>query len=335
MNLVVLSPNWLGDAVMALPAIADVRRHFAQARLTVAARASVASLFAMVPGVDAVLTLPGRGGLAALRTWRKDVTALEGGHFDTAVLLPNSWASAYVVHRAGIAERWGLATDLRARLLTRSAPKPRGAAHQAGYYQALVSALGIANGPAYARVQVPDGVANPITGRPYVVLAPGAAYGSAKQWPPDRFAELADRLASCGQTVVLVGSRADATTCRAISRRASRAREDSLVDLSGRTSLAELTAVLAGASAVVSNDSGAMHLAGAVGAPVVAVFGATNERRTAPLVNGPDAVPPRIVATDVWCRPCMLRECPIDHRCMTGVTADAVAGATMAILRRA
>ncbi len=216
----------------------------------------------------------------------------------------------------------------------RSAPKPRGAAHQAGYYQALVAALGIENGPAYARVQVPQGTANPITARPYVVLAPGAAYGSAKQWPPARFAELAVTLAKSGQAVVLVGSRADAATCQAITREAGAASPESVTDLSGRTSLAELTAVLAGASAVVSNDSGAMHLAGAVGAPVVAVFGATNEHRTAPLVNGPDAVPPRILATDVWCRPCMLRECPIDHRCMTGVTAEAVASATMAIVQR-
>jgi heptosyltransferase II len=333
MNLVVLSPNWLGDAVMALPALADVRRHFADARLTVAARASVASLFAMVPGVDAVLTLPGRGGLAAVRTWRQDVTALAGGAFDVALLFPNSWASAFVVHRAGIAERWGLATDFRTRLLTRSAPRPRGAAHQAGYYQALVSTLGLENGPAYARVQVPAGVANPVAARPYAVLAPGAAYGSAKQWPPEKFAELAVLLARTGQTVVLVGSRADAATCRTIARGASGVSLDTLVDMSGRTTLAELAAVLAGASVVVSNDSGAMHLAGAVGAPVVAVFGATNERRTSPLVNGPDAVPPRILSTDAWCRPCMLRECPIDHRCMTGVSAEDVAAAAAAVLR--
>jgi heptosyltransferase-2 len=333
MNLVVLSPNWLGDAVMALPALADIRRHFADARLTVAARASVASLFALVPGVDAVLTLPGRGGLAGVRTWRLDVTALAGGAFDVALLFPNSWASALVVHRAGIAERWGLATDLRSRLLTRSAPRPRDAAHQAGYYQALVSALGIENGPAYARVQVPPDIPNPVSARPYAVLAPGAAYGSAKQWPPERFAQLAGLLARNGQTVVLVGSRADAATCLAVRREARGVNDDRLVDMSGRTTLAELTAVLAEASVVVSNDSGAMHLAGAAGAPVVAVFGATNERRTSPLVNGPGAVPPRILSTDVWCRPCMLRECPIDHRCMTGVRAQDVALAAAAVQR--
>ena len=128
--------------------------------------------------------------------------------------------------------------------------------------------------------------------------------------------------------MVLVGSSADRGTCAEIATAAARfgdaGRLSSLVDLSGRTSLAELAAVMAGADAVVSNDSGAMHLAGAVGTRVVAVFGATNEHRTSPLTRGPDATPPAIVATDVWCRPCMLRECPIDHRCMTRIPAARV-----------
>ncbi len=328
-NLVVLSPNWLGDAVMALPALADVRRYFAGARLTVAARTSVAALFRMVEGVDDVLTLPGRGGLAALTSWKQDATALAGGGFDTALLFPNSFASALIVSRAGIAERWGLATDGRRRLLTRSAPKPRGYAHQADYYQALVAALDIENGPLFARVEPPPLEASPAPDGPYVVLAPGAAYGTAKQWPPERFAELATLVRrERAWAVALVGSRADAPVCREIVERCARMAggvpSAPLVDLSGRTSLAELAAVLAGAGAVVSNDSGAMHLAGAVGAKVVAIFGATNEHRTSPLTSGPASPAPRIMATDVWCRPCMLRECPIDHRCMTGIGARAV-----------
>jgi len=325
-NLVVLSPNWLGDAVMALPALADVRRHFAGARLTVAARAPVVALFRMVEGVDDVLVLPGRGGLAALTSWTQDVAALEGGGFDTALLFPNSFASALVVSRAGIRERWGLATDGRRCLLTRSAPKPRGCAHQADYYQALVAALDIENGPLWARVDAPVLEVSPAPDGPYVVLAPGAAYGGAKQWIPERFAELAALVRrERAWSVALVGSRADAAVCHEIVDRSVRMHgggpSASLVDLSGRTSLAELAAVLAGARAVVSNDSGAMHLAGAVGAPVVAIFGATNEHRTAPLRRGPRSPAPRILATDVWCRPCMLRECPIDHRCMTGISA--------------
>jgi heptosyltransferase-2 len=326
-RLVVLAPNWLGDAVMALPALADVRRQFRDAHLTVAGRGSVSSLFVMVPGVDAVLTLPGQGGLAAFATWKDDAATLARGGFDTALLFPNSFASAFIASRAGIRERWGLATDLRRRLLTRSAPKPRGRGHQAAYYQALVAAFGVANGPAYARVTPPvlePGLAP--SGR-YIVCAPGAAYGKAKQWPPRRFAELASLVLGAGRGVVLVGSGGDRGACADIATStAGRARDGAsgLVDLSGRTSLAELAGVMARADAVVSNDSGAMHLAGAVGTPVVAVFGATNERRTSPLTSGPEATPPAIVATDVWCRPCMLRECPIDHRCMTRIPAERV-----------
>ena len=103
-----------------------------------------------------------------------------------------------------------------------------------------------------------------------------------------------------------------------------------VIDLSGRTSLPELADVLAGSRAVVSNDSGAMHLAGAVGARVIAVFGSTNERGTAPLTSGPDAPRPVVLTAEAWCRPCMLRECPIDHRCMTGISARDVANALMA-----
>jgi heptosyltransferase-2 len=336
-RLVVLAPNWLGDAVMALPALADVRRHFADAHLTVAGRGAVASLFGMVRGVDAVLTLPGRGGMAALRTWKGDAAALATGGFDTALLLPNSFASAFVIHRAGIGERWGLATDMRGRLLTRAVPKPKAAGHQSAYYQALVAAFGIGNGPAYARVDPPAlDPGTPPEGR-YVVFAPGAAYGKAKQWPPHRFAELAGQLLGSGLGVVLVGSRGDQDACGEIVAGAARLRgrgaDPALVDLCGRTTLEQLAAVMAWASAVVSNDSGAMHLAGAVGAPVVAVFGATNERRTAPLTRGPDETPPVVVSTDVWCRPCMLRECPIDHRCMTGVSARQVYDAVRRVAR--
>jgi heptosyltransferase-2 len=161
-----------------------------------------------------------------------------------------------------------------------------------------------------------------------VVLAPGAAYGTAKQWPPARFAELAARVVQDGHAAVLVGSGGDRSVCADVAaiarRRLPASAADQVVDLSGRTSLAELAALMARAAAVVSNDSGAMHLAGAVGAPVVAVFGATDEQRTAPLRRGPHAPAPRVIAAEAWCRPCLLRECPIDHRCMTRLTADAV-----------
>lgn len=331
-RLVVVAPNWLGDAVMALPALADLRRHYPSAHLAVAARGSVAPLFTMVAGVDEVVTLPGRGGLRAVTSWQHDAATLSAGRFDATLLFPNSFATAWTASSAGIAERWGFATDWRGRLLTRAVPKPPASLHQGVYYQALTTALGMAPGPLHARVRPNTGRARDLlreigldVDEPFVVFAPGAAYGRAKQWLPERFAELAHMLiVQRGWSVLMVGADADRAVCAEIGARlpAPDSRLNRLIDFSGKSDLATLAGVLAVARAVVSNDSGAMHLAGAVGTHVVALFGATNERRTSPLAAGPDAPPPTILAHPVFCRPCMLRECPIDHRCMRGITAE-------------
>jgi len=316
-ELLIVAPNWLGDAVMALPAVADLRRHEPEARITAAARGAVAAVFRLVPGIDAVVTLPGKGGMLAMRTWGRDVAALADRPFDRAVLFPNSFASALITWRAGVRERYGFASDGRSRLLTRAVPRPKGYGHQAEYYQALTAALGAPAGPPFARVDVDaaarDGARAALQAAridadaPFVACAPGAAYGRAKQWLPERYAELAMRLTHEHRVPsVLVGSAADHAVCADIAR---------------ATDVPALAGTLAAAAAVVANDSGAMHVAAAVGAPVIAVFGATNERRTSPLTRGPDAPPPNIVTADVWCRPCMLRECPIDHRCMRGISA--------------
>jgi heptosyltransferase-2 len=327
----VLAPNWLGDAVMALPAIADLRRHFQSSHFTVAARPSVAPIFTMVEGVDAVVTMPGGGGMSALTGWTGDVRALTAGSFDTAILFPNSFASAWIASKAAIAQRWGYAADWRGRLLTRAIPKPPAELHQHAYYQALTTALGAPAGPAFARVR-PDGAkARQLLkdigldlDEPFVVFAPGAAYGRAKQWLPERFAELAARIINDrGWSVVMVGAKVDRDTCEEIAGRLPKTgtRMNRLIDFCGKSDLPTLAGVLSQAHAVVSNDSGAMHLAGAVGTRVIAVFGPTNERRTSPLASGPDAPSPVVITHEVFCRPCMLRECPIDHRCMRRITA--------------
>ncbi len=330
-RVVALAPNWLGDAVMALPALADLRRHFPDAHLAVAARPAVAPMFTMVDGVDEVLTLPSGGGLRGLLGATRDVEALSGGSFDTAVLFPNSYGSARLVFRAGIAERWGYATGWRRSMLTRAIQIPHGELHQRAYYQALTTALGIAPGPPYARVRPsidrPRQLLRDIgldLDEPFVVFAPGAAYGRAKQWLPERFAELADQIINQrGWSVVMVGSKADRSACEEISRRLPKqgTRMNRLIDFCGKSDLATLAGVLSQARAVVSNDSGAMHLAGAVGTKVIAVFGPTNEQRTAPLSAGADAPAPIVITHQVFCRPCMLRECPIDHRCMRRIAS--------------
>jgi heptosyltransferase II len=329
-RLVILAPNWLGDAVMALPLVADIHRAWPGTHLTIAARRTVAALFAMVDGVNDVMALQGGGGVIALASIGRNIAALHAGAFDAALLLPNSLISAWIVARAQIPQRWGFRADWRGALLTRPITRPAAHLHQSEYYQSLGSALGIAPGPRHARIAVHaehraragallEGVGLGDDAR-FVAMAPGAAYGRAKQWLPERFAELAGLLKSeRGMRSVLVGATADLSVCGAIGRSAPAA-----IDLSGRTDLATLAGVLGRAQAVVANDSGAMHLAAATGARVVAVFGATNEKKTAPLRSADDGPAARVVRTDVWCRPCMLRECPIDHRCMTDISARAV-----------
>jgi heptosyltransferase-2 len=329
-TIVVMTPNWLGDAVMALPAVGAVRHHYPAARLVVAARDWVAGVFRMVSGVDDVVVLEARGGWRGAAAWRADAEALASVHAGLAVILPNSFRSAWTARRAGIGQRWGYAADWRTPLLTRSVRKPRGPLHQADYYMALVTALGMPAAGEPARIVVPDDVKtraaallarHGVDGEGVLVgMAPGAAYGGAKQWPPERFARVARLLNERhGVVSVLVGSAAD----RAASRRIDGGR--ALIDLVGQTDLPLLLGVMTRLRAFVTNDSGAMHLAAAAGLPVTAIFGPTRERGTAPLPSASASAAPReILTSDVWCRPCMLRECPFDHRCMTGIDPERV-----------
>jgi heptosyltransferase-2 len=341
----VVAPNWLGDAVMALPAIGDVRRRVPEARLIVAARKGVADLVRLSPLVDEVVQL-GWGG----QVWKRaalaaDVTRLRDSGAQTAILLPNSFASAYLVYQAGIAERWGYATDLRRHLLTKPVARPRRASHQAEYYQQLMAALGMETGPLEPELTVsPSALAAARTllaehgfdGRtPMVVLAPGAAYGRAKQWVPSHVTRVIATLAGeRATTCVLVGSHADAGITAAIRTAVIGVRPRSgsgsdprtpsarVIDLAGKTTLEQLAAILSISQACIANDSGAMHVAAAVGAPVVAIFGPTIVEATRPLPRRGGRV--EVLTNPVWCRPCMLRECPIDHRCMTGITPERV-----------
>jgi len=337
MRIVALAPNWLGDAVLALPAIADIRRARPQARVAVAARRSVAALFRLSHDVDDVIPLESDGRWWRRAAFRHDARALHG--FDVAILFPNSFQSAWLARRAGIAERWGYASDIRSRLLTRAVPRRKGG-HQAEYYQRLTAALDLPSGPGAPVVDVPPALRSAArdlllqhghaAGEPFVVLAPGAAYGKAKQWIPAHVAALVARLGrerrvSC----VLVGSAADAGTAAEIARALPLDGASTVIDLVGRTSLDGLAGVLAEAAACVCNDSGAMHLAAAVGVPVVAPFGPTNEHATAPLPR--PGARSEVITHHVWCRPCMLRECPIDHRCMRGITPDRVFDAVVRV----
>ncbi len=348
MTTIVVAPNWLGDAVMALPALDALRRLHRDDRLVVAARSSVAGLFEIVPGVDAVVTLTARADGGVRRRLAEDTARVRTVGARRAVLLPNSLGSAFVVWRAGIPERCGYRRDLRGPLLTRPVARPRRRVHQVDYYRHLVSALGAGEGMREPRLDVGPQVresgavllreagwdgASPLLG-----IAPGAAFGGAKRWPPVRYAAVVAALVrAAAVTAVLVGSRADSGAAATVAQEAGKIEGNvagRLIDLTGRTDLRQLAGVLAACGVLVTNDSGTMHLAAALGIPLVAVFGPTDERVTAPVPRtiGGRLRPASVMAGRAWCRPCGLRECPIDHRCMTRVSVDAIVGAVKDVL---
>jgi heptosyltransferase-2 len=316
---------------MALPAMAAVRAGLPEAHITIAAIASVAPLFQERTSAapNEVVTIPDRSREAKVLADRK---------FDAGLLLTNSFRTAWMMRRAGIVDRWGLATNARGFLLTRRVPRPRARVHQSVYYSRLVEALGFGVTEPTPRVSLrPDTTARASEmlaqleiGQSAVVVgfAPGAAYGHAKRWPPARVAAVVARLAQeRGAISILVGAHDD--------REAGREIESALpagikvVNVIGRTDLRQVAGILARCTAFVSNDSGAMHLAAAVGVPVTAIFGPTDERATAPIGNHD------VIVREVFCRPCMLRDCPIDHRCMKRITSDEVFDAVAARLAAA
>jgi heptosyltransferase-2 len=328
-RLVIRAPNWLGDAVMALPAMGAVRAAFPDAHLSVAAVRSIAPIFELdtSAGQDSLLTLPDSAS---------EVAALSAGKFDAVVLLPNSFRSAWSARRAAIPERWGYAAGSRRWLLTRAVSRPRGRVHQSTYYLELVKRLGLAAGDPWPRIGVPaatltraDAVlaAHDVApGSRIVGFAPGAAYGHAKRWPPRLVAETIGRLSrEAGAVCVLLGAAGDRDSGREIE--SSLPPDARVVNLVGRTDLGQLAGVITRCAALVSNDSGAMHLAAALGVQVVAIFGPTDERVTSPIggpARGGGLATPDVLTHPVFCRPCMLRDCPIDHRCMKGITAGEV-----------
>jgi heptosyltransferase-2 len=257
---------------------------------------------------------------------RKNVALLRERRFDVGLLLPNSFRSAWLLKRAGVKERWGYRSDFRGPLLTKAVRRPKGKVHFGEYYQNLVRELGIATGPLTPQLEVPQpnvGAAERLLrdrgwspGQPLVAIAAGAAFGHAKRWPPGRFALVAKSLRDeLGAACVLLG----------LSEDRDAAREIEGINLVGQTDLLMLMGVLSHCAALVANDSGALHLAAALGVPVAGIYGPTDERYSKPLPSsesGDNRV--ATLSERVFCRPCFLRDCPIDHRCMKRIPAERV-----------
>jgi len=324
--VLVRAPNWIGDTVLSLPALRDVRRNFPAARLEVLARPWVAPVYEAVAEVDAVRRVAGRGV-------RAEAAAAAGARAGLALLLPNSFGSALAARLAGIPDRRGYATDGRGWLLTRATRVPaavRGSS-EVYYYRAMLAGVGlrVSASPDASLRPRPEwaeaGARRLGAPGPWIGVNPGAAYGTAKRWLPERYAEVADRLAGeLGGRVAVLGGPAERALAEDIAARlASPARV-----LAGETELGELIGVLSQLRLLLTNDSGPMHLAAALGVPLVAIFGPTDWRETAPVGDRR-----RLVREPVECAPCKLRECPIDHRCMQRVSAERVAAEARSLLQ--
>jgi heptosyltransferase-2 len=336
-SLLVRATNWLGDAVMTTPALAAVREGFPDARIVLLARPLVAELFRHHPDVDEVMVYerPGRheGALGRLRLGGE----LRRRRFDGALLLQNAFDAALIAFLGRIPERAGYPTDGRRILLTLPVPLTPGILerHEVEYYLCLLDGLGIPRPvPAVLKLAVTEKEREAMAerlaslgidrGAPIVAINPGATYGSAKRWYPERFAAVADSLAEeWGARVVVVGSAAEAPLAGEIEAAARRG----VANIAGKTTVREMMAFLSLSSFLVTNDSGPMHIGAALGVPLVAIFGPTDWRRTSPW--SPLA---KVVRIEIDCSPCRRRVCDRGHECMLGVTPEMVLDAARQLL---
>lgn len=330
-KILLRGPNWVGDSVLAIPAMKAVRSRFPDAEITLLVRPWVAGVFKSAPFINHLWSEPRPAGIS---DWMRITKTIRQNRFDTALLFPNSFESAAMIFLGRVPQRVGYATDGRRWLLTNSLKPSDRKRHQVHYYLDLAEALSAeVDQPSIAieatteektqasRLLASEGIAPT---RHYLVLNPGAAYGGAKRWSEEGFAEAGDTLAAeLDLDVAIIGSEVERSIAESIQKR-MRSR---VAVLNGRTSLETLIGVISGASLVLTNDSGPMHIAAALGVPTVAVFGATDHVVTAPW--GPHT---RVVREPVECSPCMLRECPIDHRCMTRVSPGAVCSAARELI---
>jgi len=317
--------------VLSLPALRAVRRGFPEARLAVLVRRELASFFDGSTWIDEVIPYTARGGMGRILGIPALVRALRARRFDAAVLFPTSFESALWPGLAGIPRRVGYPGDGRSALLTTrvtAAPDVEHA-HEVHWYLHLVRAgLGVdapaepvapdVHPPHRARMQEWLGARRRRQGR-LVALAPGATYGPAKEWPAAHWAALIDLLAARDVECVLVGAPSERARCAEVT---AACRAGALV-AAGETSVGELVALLALADAFAGNDSGAMHVAGALGRPTVGIFGSTSPERTSPLGERT-----RVFYERIECSPCLARTCRFGHYdCLRRIAPDAVATA--------
>jgi heptosyltransferase-2 len=325
-KILIRGTNWIGDAIMTLPAVASIRATYPRAHIAMLVKPWVADIYKLFSDIDEIIIYENKfdNPAGVFRLAQK----LKGGKFDLAILLQNAIEAAIIALAAGIPLRAGYDSDARGLLLTHRVRRTEEIkkVHQTDYYLEMVKVLGcvsvghemhletkinILEARNVLRKFIPEETKKTIIG-----IAPGATYGPAKKWFPDRFAATADKLSEkFSAQVIIMGGKADGETAQEIQKLASA----NLINLAGKTNLLEAIYLISQCSLFISNDSGLMHIAGALNIPTVAIFGSTNPTTTSPM--GSKSV---IVRREVPCSPCLKKTCPTDFRCMRMISVEDV-----------
>jgi len=326
-NIIVRMPNWLGDLVMGTPVLKDLRDRWPQAKITAMCQGKTGELLLHDPNIDEIFSFTRPSGWLHREDSRNILNPLRHGEYDLGVLLTNSFSSALWFWRGRVKNRIGFGGRLRDVLLSKAVPRPQNmeSTHLVEVYKHILVPLGIpvsetapklyvaqeeaAKGrELLKRCRVPEGAT-------IIGINPGAAYGTAKCWLPDRFRETAQRLCQDPNVFVLFfGDPVGAPTVHGICSGLS----EQVINLAGKTNLRELMALIQLCDLFLTNDSGPMHIASALGTKLITLFGSTNDIKTGPYSGGV------VIHKRPSCSPCYKRVCPIDFRCMTQITVDEV-----------
>jgi heptosyltransferase-2 len=334
MKIVVRAPNWIGDAILSLPALVSTRKSFPEAEIWVAASEWTREIFVPLEWASGTVSLRNKNNYKNIRL---DAQDFRKHAFDLGILFTNSFGSALLFSLAKIPQRWGYARDGRHLLLTkrvRTSPleTPK---HHIQYYLSLISKLGLETAPAQLDFPLTEEAvsqANNLlqslsvdTNKPIIILSPGASFGPAKRWPASFFSHLATGLQKLHDAeILIIGSERDREIAASIAVGMSK----KPIDLTGLTTLPQLAGSISQSVLFITNDSGPMHLANALKVPVVAIFGPTDPR-----ITGPYQKPAKVLKSQVPCWPCSYRECPFEHQCMTQISPEMVFEECQAFLK--
>lgn len=329
-NILVRMPNWLGDLVMSTPILTDLHDRWPEAKITVMCQGGVGALLAHHPFIHASIDFKRPKGIFNQRTQKELIQPLKEGNYDLGILLTNSFSSAWWFWRGHVKNRMGYATHWRSALLNCPVPFPkeRERQHLVKTYKMLLEPLGIpvshTSPTLYVsekeKMDVEGSLSGLGVGKNQLIcgINPGAAYGSAKCWLPERFQEVARLLLNYSKdlSIIFFGDKGGTPLVNDIC--AGIGESERVVNLAGKTSLRELMAYIQSCHLFLTNDSGPMHIASALGIPLIALFGSTNDISTGPYQGG------KVIHKHVECSPCYRRECPIDFRCMKRIEVQEV-----------